>query len=420
VSDYYAVTIRLGDLDPFTVYDKDTAVDGGLSEGERVLDSLHISWNIPAGIFPAPPDPGYASLAIRIPDFSTSELATLVEGSPVGIEVVIEADADPVATFYGRLTDLSASMNTGRGVTGVTLSLAAGDYVPDLLTKGEWIFTPEIGEDITAAYVLERLWVDHVLGDFPSIAITDVDLVDVPTGEPLAVTEWIETILAPWIFDIPGTSDIARLIVAPNIDASTGLPDADQPWTFDAIRRDADAGLSYYIPSDAIHTGTMNWRFDRNKGPTKIVVTYGSGGEAYASGEVVVPAPRVEQIDTWLDDALGTLASEVAAFYLPASLDSWRIDTFRFQLNQLDDEAERPGNFFPRHAGFIPDITAARSSCYGLPIRVLDVPTHRVPGAVPLDPDNPVVDVEGRLAGAALTIVGGRVYVDATVRHTTI
>lgn len=407
----YLVTIAAGDL-TWTI---DSTAAAEHSDSTRVLDQLSIGWTMPRGsLWPQQPDPMSASFAINVPDFSgpASELA---EGDPCA--VTVEITDGPTYAIHGRITDLQAVPRPGKR-PGVTLSVALVDYGPDLAQKGGWAFTPGVGATVTIGYVLDRLWDDHALGIRPPIAEYDPALVSYPVGEAKAVTEWIETLLRSWLIN-PLDPEQGRLVVAPNIDPGTGQPDADQPWAFDLVYRNGNAtGDAYYIVgSQFFQTDTLVWKYDKNAGPSTVEVSYGTGGETIASAAIVIPAPRIERVETWLDDTEGALASQLAAFYCPDDLSSaWRIETVRLLVDRLDPGQliQLQNELFPQH--HVPAPSTARSACYGRAVLISDVAAHRTP-IEPASSSYPYVDVGGRLVGATLAISSGRIALDLQLRQ---
>lgn len=407
---YYAADITLGDLSWTIVYNEDgTAVSDDL----LVLDSLSFGWRMPDGLWPQQPEPMTASLALNVPDFSDGP-NELKEGDPCSISVKLAPLADPFV-FYGLISDLKA-VPRGRTRPGVTLSVVAVDPTTTLYELPEW--TSGTAPPPVETYVpdlLEQLWDDRNLGDFPGWPTTDFGAHAIYPGDQVQTPG---AVIEHELLQSISTDVTRRLILAPVIDSGTGLADADTPWSFDVVTK-AAAGTALEIPAALVDRSSIEWLFARNTGPTRVEAT-GDGGVAdnrqVAAYDVDDPHPVTERIPVTFVD--GADAQDVADFYLPPeSVSRWRLQRFRFLIGRAEGGLLNNNDLFPDWTG---TDTTTRAACYGRPITLTDVPTHQTPvyEVDIFDPAPPTADVAGRLAGADLTISGGRVVLDLQLRQT--
>lgn len=400
----YRVTVDLGALS----WDISHG-DGALDDADEILDNLSFSWSMPEGLWPTQPNPMTATLGINVPDF-TSGVSDLVEGDPCAIQFYFTDDdglhETLTASFYGRITDLQANPRSRRD--GVTLSVVAVDYTVDMAELDPWAPAPGTW---TAPTLLEQLWDDRITSDFPtwdtSLGLMSIDpqLDDRPPSEVIAF-ELVQNI---------GTTlgePTHRAILAPNIDFSTGTLDTTQEWAFDMIYKDSPED-PYTIPCDRVEKESLTWLYSKQTGPNAVFVV---GPEGYGTGSAAHPGithRRLETIDATITDSL----DPVAEFYLPDPTPSgWRVDTFRFHTTRgagihIDDV---PAMLFPSWT--LSPGSPDRSSCYGHPIILSDVPWHVNPLASGPTPETS--DVTGRLTGASFTVAGGHVFLDLQLRQT--
>jgi hypothetical protein len=403
----YHVSVKLADLTWDLTHDS-----GDVSDDDRVLPALTFGWRMPEGLWPQQPEPMTASLAINVPDF-TSDIADLAEGDPCSIRIGLIGDDPEVdysahqVAFYGRITDLKATPRPRRA--GVTLSVAAVDYIPDLAELQAWFPTPSIDQDSPA--MLEELWDARFDTDFPdwpaefgAPAIIPVNAYqDVPTRIGHELTQCI---------GLTAGDPTHRLIIAPVVDSTTELLDTTQAWSFDAIYKEHPDD-PYVIPSARIERASLEWLYSKQSWPNFIEVV----GDLVnvTTAHVGYSHRRTAKIDVTLMDSDD--ADNVAEFYLPDPTPSaWRVNTFRL----LATRASLPDADFSGLAVMFPILTVfpgfpQRSACYGHPIVLADVPDH----INPLAPGAGVSDVTGRLTGASVTITGGHVHFDLQLRQTT-
>jgi hypothetical protein len=414
---YYSVYIDVGshhwdvELSP---------TPGVVTDDILPLDGLRIGWSVPQGLWPMQPDPLSASLALNVPD--ARDVADLAEGDPVAIEVKLDPDDTvPMAAFYGRVTDLRSTPRADRD--GVTISVVAIDYTPDTaplepLPDGFHPFAAD-----TVMEVLQEVWSDRPdLGDFPAwpTVIDPLVVEDQPGAEVReiidfqlrqAITGFASEAFPPY----SGTPD-GRLILAPNIDPATRVPDVDQPWAFDLVKK-ASGFDPFLVPGHLVETGSMVWQFQKGNGPTRVFVTDGLGIKRTAE-HAGVGRHVTEELDSSLSGAQDSQA--MADFYLPSdAVSRWRLETFRYLVSR-DPEADLAdfyANLFPRHTVAPVADNLTRGACYGHPIEIDEVPLHRIPLAGTGNPTD-TRTITGRLSGAELTISGRHVSIDMQLRQT--
>lgn len=424
----YRVTIALGDDGPYAprqswTLDHDPA--GGLvTDGLHVLDGLSTGWSAPESpIGPLlQPNPMTAALAITVPDLSEADAPWMGEGSPVAITVALLGTVK--CRFYGRLTDASATPRPGR--TGVTLSIIAVDYTVD---PGEWNGVIDSGP--VAAIdrdVLESLFeTSSTLGDFPPwhttpAAAYSTEFVNVPA----TIAEMLFSTAAPGP-GVPGgwgpTTGV-RQIFAPLIDPTTGTPPTVGPrWAFDLLWNDQPAPR---LVVDANRVERSSLTLVRNKAtqPTILTLT----GRAIledpvptATGTTPFGArpwgPEVA-LELNTPSADSDRVADNLAYYLPSRPErGWRIPTLRWQLTRERDDddlaavlADLPDNLFPRWD--LDDADPDRAAYYQRRVEVLNVPDDINPYA-----DDAHPEIVAPLAGVDLTIAGGHIALDLTLRH---
>jgi hypothetical protein len=366
-----------------------------------------------------------ASLGINVPDF-TSDVSALAEGDPVVIDLTILSEGEPsydiddnpvyntTATFYGRISDLQAVPRDGRN--GVTLSVVAVDYTVDLRTLEVW--APGAGPWVQDAF-LEQLWDDRIGTAFPtwysSLGSNAID----PPVDNRNVGDVIDAELIQAAGFTLG-EPTHRAIIAPNIDPFTRRLDTTQEWAFDMVYKESPTD-PYPVPCHLIEKGSLVWLYSKAGDTNSVTVVSETGsGDAIHPG---VTLRRVVNLDVTLTDPdLDWLAE----LYLPDPVPSmWRVDGFRFHPTRGSgmDAEDLPHGLMPRWE--VPPVTDAghdeldlteRSSCYGRPIELVDVPWHVNPLAVDDDPE--LTTVTGRLWGASVTVVGGHVMFDMQLRQT--
>lgn len=385
--------------------------DGALPDEDDVLDNLSFGWSMPEGLWPMQPEPMTATLALNVPTF-TSDVHDLVEGDTCSILVFL-TDEDgfhetQTAAFYGRITDLQARPRSRRD--GVTLSVVAVDYTVDLVELPTW--APSGVTDIPTT--LEQLWDDRIATAFPTWP--GPFEFGTPDTAPVADAQDVPTRIANELAQAVAPIDATpthRLILAPLIDDTTNTLDATQAWTFDRVYKPPNTD-AYSIACDRIEKDSFEWLYSKQSWPNYVEVI---GPSATETASHAAPTPRIARLTVTLVDSADV--ADVAAFYLPDPTPSgWRLNTFRFHATRgsgivIDDA---PFQAFPQ-LHLLPD-TAERSSCYGQPIVITDVPNHLNPLADG-EPEE-TSHVEGRLTAASVTVQGGHVFFDFQLRQTAI
>lgn len=410
---YYSVYLDLGDHH----WDiESNPTPGPLTDDLLVLDGLRFGWSMPQGLWPQQPDPMVAAVAVNVPD--ARDIADLAEGDPVAIEVTLHPDdTEPTFAFYGRITDLQATPRGGDR-TGVTLSVVAVDYTTDM---AEVTFVSTVATTSSVVDVLENVWDDGGLGDFPTFptlfGFSDLDLIgtdDILTAQQIVTQQLLQTI------GFSGFSPARRIILAPNIDPITRRPTTSQPWMFDVVSKFAEVA-EFEIPSSAVELDSARWRFQKGTGPTRVEATgpWIPLDFVYAEHSGVT-RHVTERVSTTLQH--DTDGQAVADFYLPTDeVSRWQLDTFRYLLTRAEDDDDDLEAFYqglmPYHTGPTGD-PDGRAACYGHPIAVTNIPAHLVP--IDIDGAGEEITVFGRLCGVELTISGRHVALDIQLRQTTI
>lgn len=396
----YRVTVQLGaltwNIEP---------TDADAADEDRVLDGLRIGWSMPEGLWPQQPDPMTASLALNVPDF-TSDVHDLTEGDQCAVAVYLVDDdglhETMTTTFYGRITDLKAVPRPNR--PGVTLSIAAVDYIVDLAELDPW--APAPGATWDAPTFLAQLWDDRIASDFPTWdASLGANAID-PALDNRKVSEVIAFELVQNIGTTLG-EPTHRAIIAPYIDFSTGTLDATQEWAFDMVYKESSEP-AYEIPCAKVERQSLTWLYSKQTGPNSVFVT-GEHVQASAAHPGILHR-RTATIEVTLEDS----PEPVAEFYLPDPDPSgWRISTFRFLATRGGiDIDDAPVALFPSWT--LSPGSPDRSSCYGRPIVVTGVPNDRNPLATGAG----VSDIGGRLTAATVTVQAGHMAFEFQLRQT--
>lgn len=368
-----------------------------------VLAGLQLGWSLPAGIGPIQGDAMSCTLAINVPSFS--DVADIEVGTVVAVGLrFVEADTEPWAGFYGRVSDVQAASRVGR--QGVTLSVAAVDYTVDLADEEDWA-SPGGADPSAKGYVevITDLWADRPgLGTLPTWPLVDGNGPTVSIGDGAnSVAELVKSVL------LVAVESDRRVIIAPYVDYTDGQLRV-QHYVFDTIEK-APEDDPWEISAAFMDRSTLKWVRNRRSIPGNTLEVSGADGLSSIAVDPDIGSRKV------ITQRLSTISSdqdeldEVAAFYLsPPEPGTWSLDFANVLTLVLDptELADLPGDLFPRW-GAAP-LAPERSSCYGKPVHI---------GGVPLT-ENPygVTSINGALCAASVLVTGGNVRLTTTVRRT--
>lgn len=428
----YTVHIALGDEDVYGLQEFDLdhspATPSGpahVSDGINVLAGLRFGWSMPSdALYPLQPNAMTAAFAITIPDFV--DAPWMSEGAPVSVKVDILGVQ--FASFHGRVTDALAKPRDKR--PGVTLSIAAVDYTVD---PGEWNYVGVISTGGDDDELMESIWDVTDLGDFPAwptlpspVLASNVanvrgtiDEVLLTTGQGTDAT----------IFEIPAewgdTTPMVRAIFAPVIAPNGRPPESGPRWAFDPLWRETPAP-ALVIDANRLERGSLSWGRNKRTQPNRITVVGGTPiGETSPVAEVSETNPFGAR--GWGPDVAASLSivslnatrvADVLAYYLPPfPTRGWALPTVRWHLTKErdDDDLETflaglPSNLFPRWD--LDEGDAERSAYCQRLVELVNVVDDLNPYA-----DDTYPDIVAPLSGIQLTIQGGEITLDLTLRH---
>lgn len=331
-------------------------------------------------LWPAQPMPMTASLGLVTAD--AADLSDVVTGAPVYLGFTAPPNPTPVE-FAGTVTDVEVEParfkpdDASPAVDGVRLTVTAIGYLAQLW---EEIVVAE-RNDLPSA--LDRMWdlfastpwPDGVASPpgwgplhlatnyFDNYATTTDYAID---GEALG--PHMDALLRVWLWDHDNDGQLVRLVVAPNIDPATRLPDATTPWRLEPVSNaatlepiatlgDTPKGWGVVAGVGSIDAGKVDRsvRFVQRKrsNVNRVVLPYylNSDGKQHtlsvSNGDtptVMHTLGDVEKPILYMMDAaeVTSMGGDIARFYLPlGGADAWGVDTIVWVLH-LDEPGKLP------------------------------------------------------------------------------
>lgn len=428
--------VKIGDdlaVDPHLfVVDEDTEREDVDPDQPQVLDDLRFSWAMPAGgIWPDQPAAMPADLSLSLPAFY--DYSDIVRGCRLSIELLLGDDEDlqPFATYYGRITDATASpRNTQPDVddTGVILDLTGIDYTVDTLEVPTLpLIDPTPGAIFDEVSAVQAGFGACCGGYLPTTlggpwpdAWTSQNINCVsPEQQLLSPRGLIDAVLRQAV--LPEDGPPVRMILAPLIDVAGQLPDG-RAMTLDPVSNSTDlSSPTFTVDGDSVDVG-VKWTSIKGQKPDYVGAVFGEGRQVYPN-PVVPPGPqpdwakRVVSTDVVTfypyDAGYFVYANGVAEFYGRdnSSDDPWTLDTVRVFLDTLTSEqvAELPLTLFPRWD--LDELDPDRSACYATTVRI----TNIEPSTMPIY-YGPGTQVTAKVTGAELRLVDGRPELTLSLR----
>lgn len=421
------------------------------------MDPLTSSWSLKGG-YPSQPNPETVSFGLYVPSLVGGP--TPVQGTRVEITITTPDHAlpnvAPVLDFVGKITDVEATPLED----GLAFDIVAADYRTDLGEErmGDTPWTAEsrynrllriIGntdQPITIPAATQGM-IDWA-GFGASVADRDIDvqpiaaLIDdlfsaaviwIGMDPAFWLTGWIDgTFRSPnratWFRAILGQSvDGAGNVTFPVCWLSGGLPDVDAALPYEAamslglleLNRKAivpDSSLVCWIPSTAIESDSVKWRQDKASNTNRFRVTapdiiaqnFEHVGAITAEYPDLIAANGPNEVTIGLDADQGDYGAvtDLAWAMLGTHYDAsprWALDQITIRAEEIADGDQWPRLFNPRQHASIHDQAVGRFVLITDPAPKWSL--H----------DRP--DYFGRLAGATLTLSGGKIRWTATLAH---
>lgn len=414
----YEAYVRLADHEWTFTEDAD---GGAASDGVTVLSGLTFGWATTKQLWPAQPDVMTASLAINVPNFLD---AADLQGETCVIEVKALSAGDPIARFYGDITDARATPRTKRA--GVTISVVAVGYTVRAAENGFVVFREmDVGGGVDPIYEHQAagmLWEQFAAN--PDDDVTDIwssptprlmyGLVDPflpPIGTFLDVVPYIEALLNQAI----DVDDLTRMIWSPIVESSTGeLPASGRVFTLDAVSGDMTSLTETTLPGSCVRLDQLQWSDVKGSVPSTILVTdtRGDGLRKDAS----VPTAMGQATETIPVLLTGVDAEDnaqaVADFYAAAEFDRWQLDRVTLEVTRAVhdgrlDPTDITSFYFPQWTA--PEAGGFRAACYNQLVTITDVDPTRTPDGADT--------ISGVLTGATCRISGGALSLDLILRR---
>lgn len=375
-----------------------------LTEGDQftdeitVLSGLRLGWAIPNKIiWPTQPDPQVASFQLNAPSFD--DVAAIVRGGDIEIQVQAMTSGPVIASFYGVVTDLRAVVRPGR--PGVFVSVAA---VESILELAEFSWRP-VAVGFPAGYdtftALEALWDDA--GVTPPL---DVDLWTATGAQLGSMNVGANTSILDFVKDIldqsPNAAADTRMILAPLTYHS---------YTLDTIRCSPPAFEAFVLDSTSkVIRESFQWATAKGMAPAIVVVESVNNGGAGGFPGVVTTAQAGSPDSTRENLGINVNTSgqldDVAAFYSSHTADRWQPSALKIPVTRAGIGDLIPTGLFPDWS--LPEGDAERANCYARDIVLFDVDTTVTPAGGEA--------IEGSLTGAELNIINGDLDIALTIR----
>jgi hypothetical protein len=431
------------------------------------MDPLSASWSLNGG-FPSQPTPTTCSFGLYVPDVANGP--TPAQGTRVEITITTP-DHDPLATeippvfeFVGLITDVEAATHDD----GLAFSIIATDYTstlgeehvgdvpwPDesryarlqrmIAASGLPITIPPIQSDTVIPGIVNEF---DLVGFGPGVAARDVDsqptralLDDLLAGgafwmgrDPVAAITGRgidNTVRAPelatWARPIISQSvDGAGAVTFPVCLIVGGLPDLDGaiPYTvalnggtLELVRKPSPPASSMvaWIPASAIDSDSIKWRQDKASNTNRARATAPEilfnlqpvGGSAVVEHADLVASNGPNEITIQLDGSpdltpvVGLLDALIGTYYDASP--RWTFESITVYADAIADGDQWPRLFDPRERAHVYDRAAGKFILLTDPAPKWNLHDR--------------LDYFGRLAGATLTLSGGRIVWTANLAH---
>lgn len=338
-----------------------------------VLDDLRFGWAMAGNPYPAQPDAMSAEFSLSLPNFV--DYGDLAKGDPVAITVSVPAGGVVAASFYGRVTDLTAKPRDTKedeDDDGVTLDVVAVDYTVDpaehrvppgpAVIPGDGIFEYDVLQ--TGFF---NGYGDVLPGDVDGIPDLWTSPTDVEVPEPFLLEQRARLQVAAVLAQAVNTTTGTRMILSPLI-AFGELPSSGRLFTLDTIQPypDRDDAYDVLIDADTVDLA-IAWTQVKGDAPDRVLVTYGESNLQTVATRSGATEPYVDiALQLQLNDDETTRADEIAGYYLPVDdLDNqWQVKSITWFVDQLDEDelAAFPATLFPQWTAAEGD--PDRSACY--------------------------------------------------------
>lgn len=430
------------------------------------MDPLTASWSMTNG-YPSQPTPVAVSFGLFIPNVSAGPVVN--QGSRVSITITTPDHAlpgvAPVLEFDGTVTDVDATPLAD----GLAFSIVAAEYRAELadLRVGDQPWPAEgrhdrllrvllWAQDTGAGRRIGYPYVDsfntneevqfELAGLGPDVAARDVD--SRPVSELLEelfdgaalwmgvspafyVTGYVDgtfqsPTLGTWARPIVGQSISGTQVTYPICLVPAGLPDVDAafPYQLDLVGGVAtlvrksitpDTSLVAWVSAEAIESETVKWRQDKAGNVNRVravasdLVTIGLAhtGSIVAEYPELIAAYGPNEVTVTLDPQTDYVATtDLIYARLGTRYDAaprWTFDEITIRTEQIPSGDQWPRLFSPREHAHIWDQAAGRL------VFITDMrPEWNL---------HDRSDYFGRLAGATLTLSGGRIKLTAQLAH---
>jgi hypothetical protein len=426
----YVVRVRLVDLASWIATNDPDFEPVYLPDEDEIgllADPLTITRSLPqSDLFPLQPDPATATFAVVTP--TAADLDTLALGSPVAITYWSPyiAFTPPTEAFYGRVADVQVTPGeylVGHDEAGdpiiwnalhqVTCVDYLADIAEDQITWGQDYLSLG-GDNMLTEDLVAEVWDQLGMGD---LVYEEYDG-ETPwntgpyVGVPNNTTDtggaaFLEQLLAQWALDDDLTTP-ARYVLDQNIDAFTGLPDADQPYILRVAGKNLPATADDYldppdpdnltvVDADHVDLGATTYTLRKYDGVTRVIAYPAEDSdlprmdaEHGSSPHVTIKfASTIVQGPALIGAAIGHLA-RIATLYLPADVarNRYAADAFTWRLHAAPE-----GSFLP---------------ALGAPVAVDGIDAAWTPSGLTW--------FTGRLTGYTLTIATKRPVLEFTLR----
>lgn len=453
----YTITVKVGTWTATIQRDDETP----LAADAITVEPLTAGWSLRGG-YPSQPTPTTCSFALFVPNIVTGPKP--VQGSKVEVTITTPdhnpalVGIAPVFDFVGRITDVDAAprqllRETGL-VKGLEFSIVATDHRTSLAEErigdDPWpeeardqrlnriIAASRLGLTVPAAEANEI----SLVGLGPNVGARDVD--SQPTGEVLDAllanaATWFGYAPAYWTtgylgqtWKAPSLATWVRPIVSQSVDAAGnvtfpitfipgGLPDVNAalPYTVSKasgtlrlVRKaiTPDTSLVCWIPSAAIEADSVRWRQTKATNTNRVRVVAADTPSLSAEFSDLIATNGPNEITIELDSnfaliveggytALNQIYALLGTYYDASP--RWALDEITIRSDAIAAGDQWPRLFDPRRHTHIFDRAAGRFVLITDPFAGWNLHDR--------------TDYFGRLAGATMTLAGGRIQWTASL-----